>query len=106
MADSVYRRTQTAYNERMDTDYRARIKRTLIATVKLYQWLISPFLGNNCRFYPSCSAYCIEAMESHGVIKGLYLGIRRLLRCHPYSQGGYDPVPGCCSDEQPHDHKP
>ncbi len=106
MADLVYRRTQTAYNKRMDTDYSARIKRTLIATVKLYQWLISPFLGNNCRFYPSCSAYCIEAMESHGVIKGLYLGIRRLLRCHPYSQGGYDPVPGCCSDEQPHDHKP
>ncbi len=70
----------------------------LIGLVRIYQLIISPFLGNNCRFYPSCSAYTIEAMETHGVLKGLYLGIRRVLRCHPYHEGGLDPVPprpGC-----------
>jgi len=73
----------------------------LIGIVRGYQLLISPFLGNNCRFYPSCSAYTIEAMQTHGAIKGLYLGIRRVLKCHPYHEGGMDPVPPrhSCKDE-------
>ncbi|MCW8883968.1 MAG: membrane protein insertion efficiency factor YidD [Motiliproteus sp.] len=69
------------------------VKKALISLVKGYQLLISPFMGNNCRYYPSCSAYCIEAMEIHGPLKGLYLGIRRVLRCHPFHDGGLDPVP-------------
>ncbi|WP_425436436.1 membrane protein insertion efficiency factor YidD [Marinobacterium halophilum] len=72
------------------------LTRLLIAAVRVYQLAISPFLGNNCRFYPSCSSYMIEAIQLHGALKGLYLGTRRLLRCHPYSEGGIDPVPTHC----------
>lgn len=68
-------------------------KLILIGFVKGYQYLISPMLGSNCRFYPTCSSYMIEAIEKHGVLKGIYLGTRRLLRCHPYSEGGVDLVP-------------
>jgi len=60
--------------------------------IKLYQWLLSPWLGTNCRFEPSCSHYALESLESHGV-KGLWLTARRLLRCHPFATAGYDPVP-------------
>ena len=70
----------------------------LIGLVRLYQLLISPVMGSNCRFYPTCSSYMIEAIRVHGALKGLWLGTRRLLRCHPYSEGGLDPVPepkGC-----------
>jgi uncharacterized protein len=65
----------------------------LIAIIKLYKTFISPVLGDNCRFYPSCSAYSMEAFELHGVPKGLYLTARRLLKCHPFHEGGIDPVP-------------
>ncbi|WP_217351394.1 membrane protein insertion efficiency factor YidD [Aquisalimonas sp. 2447] len=58
-----------------------------------YQLLVSPFLGNCCRFYPSCSEYTIEAVAAHGVGQGLWLGIRRILKCHPWHPGGVDPVP-------------
>ena len=65
----------------------------VIGIIRLYKYLLSPFLGQNCRFHPSCAQYCIDAIEAHGVIKGIYLGIHRILRCQPMSQGGYDPVP-------------
>jgi hypothetical protein len=68
-------------------------KRSLIKMVRGYQLLISPFLGNNCRYVPSCSAYTIEAMEKWGPWRGLWMGIRRVGRCHPFHAGGYDPVP-------------
>lgn len=68
-------------------------RKLLIVTIKGYQYLISPLLGNNCRFYPSCSCYAKESVESHGVIRGGYLAIHRLLKCHPFHAGGYDPVP-------------
>ena len=58
-----------------------------------YKRLISPFLGQNCRFHPSCASYCAEAVEKHGVFKGLYLGTKRIFKCQPWHGGGYDPVP-------------
>ena len=60
--------------------------------IKLYQLLIRPFLGPRCRFYPSCSQYAVEAIQLRGVLIGLFLTCRRLCRCHPGNEGGYDPV--------------
>ncbi|MEI6068610.1 MAG: membrane protein insertion efficiency factor YidD [Methylococcaceae bacterium] len=65
----------------------------LIAIIKFYKYFISPLLGSNCRFYPSCSSYSVEALQRHGVIIGSYLTLKRLLKCHPFHQGGIDPVP-------------
>ena len=64
-----------------------------ISLIKLYQIIASPFLGSNCRFYPSCSSYAISAIDSFGSIKGLNLSIKRLLKCHPFNDGGIDLVP-------------
>ena len=58
-----------------------------------YQYAIGPLLGANCRFYPSCSNYAHEAIDRHGVLKGAWLTLRRIGRCHPYHPGGFDPVP-------------
>ncbi|MBZ4683857.1 MAG: uncharacterized protein PWP46_723 [Fusobacteriaceae bacterium] len=69
------------------------MKKILIFLIKIYQKLISPILGNNCKYYPSCSNYSIEAIKEHGIIKGSILSIWRILRCNPWSHGGYDPVP-------------
>ncbi|MDD2660065.1 MAG: membrane protein insertion efficiency factor YidD [Methylococcales bacterium] len=65
----------------------------LIAIIKLYKYFISPLLGSNCRFYPSCSSYSLEALQRHGALIGAYLTLKRLLKCHPFHQGGIDPVP-------------
>ncbi len=70
------------------------IKRLALMLVRGYQLLVSPFLGNNCRFYPTCSSYMLEAIELHGVARGFWMGLRRVSRCHPYHEGGVDPVPG------------
>lgn len=67
--------------------------RLLIFGVRCYQALLSPFMGGGCRFEPSCSQYCIEAIRAHGPLRGLWLGGRRLLRCHPFGPCGHDPVP-------------
>lgn len=64
-----------------------------ILPIKLYQILISPYLPNSCRYTPTCSNYAIEALKKHGVIKGVYLSIRRILSCNPWGGSGYDPVP-------------
>lgn len=70
------------------------MKRILIGLVKFYRHCISPYKGGSCcRFIPTCSQYAIEALEKYGAIKGSYLAIRRLLKCHPFHKGGYDPVP-------------
>ena len=69
------------------------MKVLLIAALTAYRYLISPFLGANCRFYPSCSEYAREAIERHGAWHGSLLAVRRLGRCHPWHDGGYDPVP-------------
>jgi len=69
------------------------MKTLLTYLIRGYQYLISPMLGNHCRFSPSCSEYIHEAVQTHGVLKGLFLGLKRILRCAPWSSGGYDPVP-------------
>lgn len=69
------------------------MKTLLILPVQAYRKAISPLLGENCRYYPSCSAYAEEALARHGALKGLYLATHRLLRCHPLCEGGLDPVP-------------
>jgi putative membrane protein insertion efficiency factor len=61
--------------------------------IRVYQWTLSPMLGARCRFYPSCSCYAHEAILRHGALTGAWLAAKRLLRCHPFSPGGYDPVP-------------
>lgn len=69
------------------------MKLFLLTLVRLYQYAISPLLGNNCRFSPSCSAYTAEALQKYGAWRGLYLGLKRIFRCHPWHPGGSDPVP-------------
>lgn len=68
-------------------------QKALIFLVKAYRLLISPALGSNCRFEPSCSAYSLQALGQHGALAGSYLTLRRLARCHPWCDGGNDPVP-------------
>lgn len=69
------------------------IRRALIGLVKAYRLLLSPWLGQSCRFEPTCSVYAIEALERHGAAKGSYLTLHRIARCQPWCQGGHDPVP-------------
>ncbi|MCG2586621.1 membrane protein insertion efficiency factor YidD [Massilia sp. TS11] len=69
------------------------MKHLLVRLLRLYQLLLSPMLGQNCRFYPSCSTYAIEALQTHGAAKGSWLAVRRVCRCHPWSAGGLDLVP-------------
>lgn len=67
--------------------------RILVWIVKAYQLVLSPFFGQQCRFYPTCSQYSVEAIQKHGALLGSYYTIRRLLRCHPWCEGGHDPIP-------------
>jgi putative membrane protein insertion efficiency factor len=69
------------------------MKWLLFALIRSYQRYISPQLGSNCRFYPTCSHYMYEAIEKYGVVQGGWLGVRRIARCHPFNPGGFDPVP-------------
>ena len=69
------------------------MKKLMITLIRFYQYCISPILPNVCRYKPSCSEYFIQALQIHGIFKGSYLGIKRLLRCHPWGGSGYDPVP-------------
>jgi putative membrane protein insertion efficiency factor len=70
----------------------------VILLIDAYRCLLSPLLGSNCRFYPSCSAYAREAVTRHGAGRGAWLSVRRIARCHPWHPGGYDPVPDTTSD--------
>lgn len=70
------------------------IRAALVALVRAYQLLVSPLLPPSCRFHPSCSAYAAEALRRHGAARGSWLAAKRLARCHPFCEGGIDPVPG------------
>ena len=70
------------------------MKKIIIYLIKIYQITLSPLLGSNCRFQPTCSQYMIEAIDLHGVLKGLGLGFKRISKCHPLGAKGHDPVPG------------
>jgi putative membrane protein insertion efficiency factor len=65
----------------------------LTGAVRTYQWTVRPVIGANCRFHPGCSEYAIEAIAAHGALRGAGLAARRILRCNPWNEGGYDPVP-------------
>jgi hypothetical protein len=68
-------------------------QRLLVGLIRVYQIALSPYFGSQCRFTPTCSQYTREAIEKHGALKGCWLGVRRVGRCHPRHPGGYDPVP-------------
>ena len=74
------------------------VKKTLHLTVRIYQCCISPFMVNSCRYYPSCSSYCKDSIHNFGIVRGGFLALKRLAKCHPFSQGGYDPVPESDND--------
>lgn len=67
--------------------------RILMSMIKAYQLLLSPFFGQQCRFYPTCSQYALDTINKHGAMVGSYYAVRRLLRCHPWHVGGHDPIP-------------
>ncbi|HXW74866.1 MAG TPA: membrane protein insertion efficiency factor YidD [Steroidobacteraceae bacterium] len=69
------------------------MRQVAIVLIRLYQWTVSPLLGPRCRFYPSCSHYAVEAFERFGLLKGAWLTLTRIARCHPWHEGGFDPVP-------------
>jgi hypothetical protein len=69
------------------------MRQILIALIKLYRYAISPYLAPSCRYTPTCSSYAIEAIERHGIFRGSWLAMRRVSRCHPWHEAGYDPVP-------------
>ncbi len=81
------------------------IKKVLILIIKIYQKGLSPFLGSRCRFYPTCSSYAVEAIEQHGALKGFWMSVKRIGRCHPLSEGGLDPVPPFQATEHGHPKK-
>ena len=69
------------------------MKSLALFCIRLYQWALSPFTGCSCRFYPTCSQYAYQAIETHGILKGGWLAAKRILKCNPWHPGGYDPVP-------------
>lgn len=69
------------------------MKHLILFLIKIYQKFISPLFPGKCRFYPTCSNYTYQAIQEYGSIRGLYLGIKRILKCHPFNDGGYDPIP-------------
>ena len=69
------------------------MSKIIILLIKTYQIILSPLKSRCCRFYPSCSNYCIEAILQHGIVRGLWYGLKRIISCHPFNTGGWDPVP-------------
>ena len=84
---------QPSLDERASAPPPGLVARGLIALIRGYQLLISPWFGPVCRFHPTCSRYTAECLRLHGPLRGCFLGLRRILRCHPFHPGGYDPPP-------------
>ena len=80
------------------------MRHVAVFLIRLYQWTVSPLLGPACRFYPSCSQYALEACTRFGLLKGSWLALARLARCHPWHPGGFDPVPPSCPALAYHAH--
>lgn len=78
------------------------MKYLLIGLLKAWRAVISPLYGDVCKFYPTCSAYALDAVTTHGALSGSWLTLKRLVRCHPWSLGGYDPVPGTANPTKVH----
>jgi putative membrane protein insertion efficiency factor len=76
------------------------LAKPLIGLVRLYRLLLSPWLGANCRYQPTCSSYAIEALQVHGALRGGWLAMKRIGRCHPWGGSGYDPVPGTKGNDE------
>ncbi|HOD13419.1 MAG TPA: membrane protein insertion efficiency factor YidD [Spirochaetota bacterium] len=79
----------TSYGKTINTIF----TKLIVLLIGVYRTFLSPLLPRSCRFYPSCSVYAIDALKKHGALKGSYLAARRILRCHPFHDGGFDPVP-------------
>lgn len=77
------------------------MRKLLILPIRFYQYAISPLMASHCRYHPTCSQYAVEAITRHGIFKGTLLALRRIGRCHPWCEGGYDPVPGTEHISQP-----
>ena len=80
------------------------MKKAVIKVIRIYQLVLSPTLGGNCRFQPSCSQYAIDALNEHGIFKGVFLSLKRIAKCHPFHAGGFDPVNKCSKTECPKTH--
>ena len=76
------------------------MRKLLITLIQAYRYLLSPFFGTSCRYTPSCSQYAIDAVQTHGVMKGLWLATKRIGSCHPWHAGGFDPVPGAGTEHK------
>lgn len=81
------------------------MKAILLGILRLYQLILSPWIGNQCRFYPTCSEYARQAIEAHGSLRGSALAVRRLSKCHPWHPGGFDSVPGAGQQGSEDDHE-
>jgi len=86
------------------------MQKILLSVIKFYKYFISPVLGSHCRYEPSCSEYTHQAITAYGIFKGSWMGLKRILRCHPWHEGGYDPIPDeqhdsvkCSHDKKHHD---
>lgn len=92
--------TSSSRNQRQGTSLGAQ---ALLGSIRAYQKVLSPVFGRNCRYHPTCSHFTYEAVEIHGAVRGSWMGVKRIGRCHPFREGGFDPVPGSPeAAEQPH----
>ena len=80
------------------------MKKAVIKVIRIYQLVLSPTLGGNCRFQPTCSQYAIDALNEHGIFKGVFLSLKRIAKCHPFHPGGFDPVNKCIKTKCPKTH--